>query len=58
MPDCRSGGRTIALRAANHRRRTARAAFHYVPTGETVRPVDLMDAAGLTALIEAVQPGP
>ncbi|WP_025616767.1 ATP-dependent helicase [Salinispora cortesiana] len=30
------------------------AAFHYVRDGATVRPVDLLDAAGLTALIAAV----
>lgn len=30
------------------------AAFHYVPDGATVRPVDLLDAVGLTALIAAV----
>ena len=28
-----------------------RAAFHYVRTGRTVRPVDLLDAAGLAALV-------
>jgi DNA helicase II / ATP-dependent DNA helicase PcrA len=31
-----------------------RAAFHYVRDGETVRPADLLDAAGLAALITAV----
>ncbi|MQA87769.1 MAG: AAA family ATPase [Streptosporangiales bacterium] len=31
-----------------------RAAFYYVRTGETVRPVDLLDAAGLAALVERV----
>ena len=31
-----------------------RAAFHYVRPGLTVRPADLLDAAGLAALIEAV----
>jgi DNA helicase-2/ATP-dependent DNA helicase PcrA len=31
-----------------------RAAFHYVRSNETVRPVDLLDATGLTALIESV----
>src|SRR5690606_17000117 len=30
------------------------AAFHYVRSNETVRPVDLLDADGLTALIERV----
>jgi DNA helicase-2/ATP-dependent DNA helicase PcrA len=30
------------------------AAFHYVRTGETVRPVDLLDAAGLAALVRTV----
>lgn len=30
------------------------AAFHYVRDGMTVRPVDLLDAAGLTALIASV----
>ncbi|MGN9784863.1 ATP-dependent helicase [Nonomuraea sp. ZG12] len=30
------------------------AAFHYVRANRTVRPVDLLDAAGLVALIEAV----
>jgi DNA helicase-2/ATP-dependent DNA helicase PcrA len=31
-----------------------RAGFHYVRTGETVRPADLLDEAGLTALVAAV----
>jgi DNA helicase-2/ATP-dependent DNA helicase PcrA len=31
-----------------------RAAFHYVRDGRTVRPADLLDAAGLAALIAAV----
>ena len=31
-----------------------RAAFHYVRSGETVRPVDLLDAAGLAGLVRAV----
>ncbi|GFJ91389.1 hypothetical protein Prum_050310 [Phytohabitans rumicis] len=31
-----------------------RAAFHYVREGVTVRPADLLDAAGLTALLSAV----
>jgi DNA helicase-2/ATP-dependent DNA helicase PcrA len=31
-----------------------RAAFHYVPTNETVRPVDLLDADDLAALIRSV----
>jgi DNA helicase-2/ATP-dependent DNA helicase PcrA len=31
-----------------------RAAFHYVRHNQTVRPADLLDAAGLTALIEQV----
>ena len=30
------------------------AAFHYVADNETVRPVDLLDAAGLAALIERI----
>jgi DNA helicase-2/ATP-dependent DNA helicase PcrA len=30
-----------------------RAAFFYASTGETVRPVDLLDAAGLEALVES-----
>jgi DNA helicase-2/ATP-dependent DNA helicase PcrA len=30
------------------------AAFHYVRSGETVRPVDLLDGAGLVELIESV----
>lgn len=34
------------------------AAFHYVRTGETVRPVDLLDADRLAALIEAVPESP
>ncbi len=35
-----------------------RAGFHYVRDGATVRPVDLLDAAGLAALIEEVpEPG-
>src|SRR5690606_21772615 len=35
-----------------------RAAFHYVRHDETVRPADLLDAAGLAALIDAVpEPG-
>ncbi len=33
-----------------------RAGFHYVRTGETLRPVDLLDEAGLRALIAAVAP--
>ncbi|SDG93003.1 DNA helicase-2 / ATP-dependent DNA helicase PcrA [Sinosporangium album] len=33
---------------------TVRAAFHYVRHGVTVRPVNLLDAAGLVALIESV----
>ncbi|SDI75809.1 ATP-dependent helicase [Nonomuraea jiangxiensis] len=33
-----------------------RAAFHYVRANRTVRPVDLLDADGLVALIEAVTP--
>ncbi|MFD0774230.1 PD-(D/E)XK nuclease family protein, partial [Streptomonospora algeriensis] len=31
-----------------------RAAFHYVRAGETVRPADLLDAAGLAALLESL----
>jgi DNA helicase II / ATP-dependent DNA helicase PcrA len=31
-----------------------RAAFHYVRAGETVRPADLLDAAGLAALVTAL----
>ena len=31
-----------------------RAAFHYVRTGETVRPADLLDLAGLAALVTAI----
>jgi ATP-dependent DNA helicase UvrD/PcrA len=31
-----------------------RAAFHYVRSNQTVRPADLLDEAGLAALIEAV----
>jgi DNA helicase-2/ATP-dependent DNA helicase PcrA len=31
-----------------------RAAFHYVAEGVTVRPADLLDAAGLTALLSAI----
>jgi DNA helicase-2/ATP-dependent DNA helicase PcrA len=31
-----------------------RAAFHYVREGATVRPADLLDAAGLTALLTRV----
>ncbi|GIF53619.1 ATP-dependent DNA helicase [Asanoa ferruginea] len=31
-----------------------RAAFHYVRSAETVRPVDLLDAAGLAALVTAL----
>lgn len=31
-----------------------RAAFHYVRTGETARPVDLLDRTGLEALLEQV----
>jgi DNA helicase II / ATP-dependent DNA helicase PcrA len=31
-----------------------RAAFHYVRRDRTVRPADLLDEAGLTALINAV----
>ena len=31
-----------------------RAAFHYVRVGSTVRPVDLLDADGLAALITAL----
>ena len=31
-----------------------RAAFHYVREGVTVRPVDLLDAAGLEALVTSV----
>ncbi|NIL61581.1 ATP-dependent DNA helicase [Salinispora arenicola] len=34
------------------------AAFHYVRDGATVRPVDLLDVAGLTALIESVPERP
>jgi DNA helicase-2/ATP-dependent DNA helicase PcrA len=30
------------------------AAFHYVRANVTVRPADLLDAAGLTALLEAI----
>jgi DNA helicase II / ATP-dependent DNA helicase PcrA len=33
---------------------SVRAAFHYVADGTTVRPADLLDEAGLTALIEQV----
>jgi DNA helicase-2/ATP-dependent DNA helicase PcrA len=33
-----------------------RAAFHYVRSTTTVRPVDLLDAVGLAALLEAVPP--
>ncbi|MBO0826745.1 MAG: ATP-dependent helicase [Streptosporangiales bacterium] len=32
---------------------SVRAAFHYVRTGETIRPVDLLDAAGLADLVSA-----
>jgi len=35
-----------------------RAAFHYVRPGLTVRPADLLDEAGLAALIEAVPASP
>jgi DNA helicase II / ATP-dependent DNA helicase PcrA len=35
-----------------------RAAFHYVADGVTVRPADLIDEAGLTALIEQVPTDP
>jgi len=35
-----------------------RAAFHYVRPGRTVRPADLLDEAGLTALIDAVPASP
>ncbi|MEV0587351.1 ATP-dependent DNA helicase [Nonomuraea sp. NPDC050310] len=35
-----------------------RAAFHYVRLNQTVRPVDLLDEAGLVALIEAVPTAP
>ncbi|MCG5216625.1 UvrD-helicase domain-containing protein [Streptosporangium soli] len=31
-----------------------RAAFHYVRSNETIRPVDLLDAPGLAALVESV----
>jgi DNA helicase-2/ATP-dependent DNA helicase PcrA len=31
-----------------------RAAFHYVRHDQTVRPADLLDEAGLAALIEAI----
>lgn len=34
-----------------------RAGFHYVPDGITVRPADLLDAEGLTALLAAVPEG-
>ena len=34
------------------------AAFHYVRANRTVRPVDLLDADGLVALIEAVPTRP
>ncbi len=37
---------------------SVRAAFHYVADGVTVRPADLLDAAGLTALIEQVPTDP
>jgi DNA helicase-2/ATP-dependent DNA helicase PcrA len=30
------------------------AAFHYVKANVTIRPVDLLDAAGLAALLETV----
>ncbi|MFI6325143.1 ATP-dependent helicase [Nonomuraea sp. NPDC050556] len=33
---------------------SVRAAFHFVRTNETIRPVDLLDAAGLVALIESI----
>ena len=35
-----------------------RAAFYYVRDDRTVRPADLLDAAGLAALIESVSPVP
>jgi hypothetical protein len=36
-----------------------RAAFHYVqPDHATVAPVDLLDAAGLHALVESIPTGP
>jgi DNA helicase-2/ATP-dependent DNA helicase PcrA len=34
-----------------------RAAFHYVRDGVTIRPADLLDAEGLTALITALPSG-
>jgi DNA helicase-2/ATP-dependent DNA helicase PcrA len=34
-----------------------RAAFHYVADGVTVRPADLLDLEGLTALLTALPPG-
>ena len=37
---------------------SVRAAFHYVADGVTVRPADLLDEAGLTALIEQVPTDP
>ena len=33
---------------------SVRAAFHYVRTGETVRPADLLDAEGLRELVRQV----
>ncbi len=33
-----------------------RAAFHYVRTGETVAPVDLLDETGLEDLVRGVPP--
>jgi DNA helicase II / ATP-dependent DNA helicase PcrA len=35
-----------------------RAAFHYVRSNRTIRPADLLDEAGLTALIEAIPASP
>jgi DNA helicase-2/ATP-dependent DNA helicase PcrA len=35
-----------------------RAAFYYVRHDLTVSPADLLDAAGLAALIEDIPPGP
>lgn len=32
---------------------SVRAAFHYVPTGTTIAPVDLLDAAGIERLVQA-----
>ena len=34
-----------------------RAAFHYIPTGTTIAPVDLLDADGIGDLLAALRPG-